>query len=122
MDSSGRRRGDSPDAWFAAGRHGASQSQPQLGTNRRWRLGSGHALGRAKLDGRSPRVSKSEFEVRFYFTPSNHSFWRWRDAGQVIDWCDGRTIAFREELLGVLEQLAPQGLPPLGAVLLVLAA
>ena|GEM_PF-1791699 len=45
-----------------------------------------------------------------------------RDAGEVIVWRDGPTITFRAELLEVLRRLAPQGLPPLGAVLLLLAA
>lgn len=57
-----------------------------------------------------------------YLTPPGQYFWQWSDAGEVITWANGSTIAFREELLQVLENLAPRGLPPLGAVLLVLAA
>jgi hypothetical protein len=67
-------------------------------------------------------MALSELETRNYFSPPDSSFWRWQDDGQVVCWADGRTIAFREELLAVLERLAAEGLPPLGAVLLVLAA
>jgi len=41
--------------------------------------------------------------------------------GEVIAWADDTTIAFRPEILYVLQRLAPHGLPPLGAVVLLLA-
>src|SRR5439155_392823 len=40
----------------------------------------------------------------------------------TVTWNDGRTIAFRPEINAVLARLAPAGLPPFGAVLLLLAA
>src|SRR5439155_4457119 len=57
-----------------------------------------------------------------YLTPAPSTFWHWKDAGEVVAWAGGTTIVFRPELAQVLARLAPNGLPPLGAVLLVLAA
>lgn len=57
-----------------------------------------------------------------YLTPGPESFWKWTDGGEVLAWADGSTIAFRAELEQVLSRLAPRGLPPLGAVALLLAA
>lgn len=48
--------------------------------------------------------------------------WRWVDSGSVVAWSDGTTVAFREEIRQVLEWLAPGGLPPFGAVVVLLAA
>jgi len=60
--------------------------------------------------------------VRRYLAPFPSSFWRWEDEAEVVAWIDGQTIAFRAELAGVLARLAPRGLPPLSAVVLLLAA
>ncbi len=57
-----------------------------------------------------------------YFYPKRDYFWRWADDAMVAEWKDGSTIGFREELTDVLESLAPDGLPSLGAVMLMLAA
>lgn len=57
-----------------------------------------------------------------YLCPDTMGFWQWRDAGEVVVWYGETTITFRTELLEVLRRLAPHGLPPLGAVLLLLAA
>jgi hypothetical protein len=48
--------------------------------------------------------------------------WTWAEDGSVIVWRDGSTIAFREEVLQILEWLAPNGLPPFGAIVFLLAA
>jgi len=61
-------------------------------------------------------------QIRSYFAPPARSYWRWTDGGRVATWKDELTIAFREELEFVLWRLAPSGLPPLGSVLLLLAA
>ncbi len=62
-------------------------------------------------------------DVAYTYLHSQHdTFWQWKDSGEVVAWADGRTIAFREELTAVLQHLAPQGLPPFGAVLLLLGA
>ncbi len=68
-------------------------------------------------------VDPSDFEAaRRYLTPSSAAPWRWGDEGQVVEWADGSTVAFREELDGILRHLAPRGLPPMTALLLLLAA
>ena len=59
-------------------------------------------------------------EVYIALTPP--SYWNWGEDGAATAWLDGRTIAFLPELRQVLHRLAPQGLPPIGAVLLLLAA
>jgi hypothetical protein len=61
-------------------------------------------------------------QVRSYFAPPVKSHWRWQEACSVVAWSDGPTITFRDELERMLACLAPQGLPPLGSVLLLLAA
>lgn len=60
--------------------------------------------------------------ARRYLTPPSQSFWQWRDEGEAIAWLGGRTIAFRVELAEILRRREADGLPPLGAVLLLLAA
>lgn len=47
--------------------------------------------------------------------------WKWSDNGRVVLWADGSTVAFREEVLAVLTRLSPLGLPPFGAVLVLIA-
>ena len=60
--------------------------------------------------------------IREYLMPASDTFWEWREEGEVVTWKNGKTIAFREELRTVLAWLAPQGLPSLDSVLLLLAA
>jgi hypothetical protein len=57
-----------------------------------------------------------------YLSPSTDSMWRWAPGGDVLTWHDGSTIAFRGEVEAVLARLAPQGLPPFGAVVMLLAS
>lgn len=57
-----------------------------------------------------------------YFQAPRHYFWRWAEAGGVAEWAHGATVAYRDELAEVLAGLAPDGLPPLGALLLALGA
>lgn len=61
-------------------------------------------------------------DARRYLSPIAPSFWRWDDNASVVVWRDGSTLAFRQEILQALERFAPNGLPPFGAVLLLLAA
>jgi hypothetical protein len=63
-----------------------------------------------------------ELDPRDYLAAPAHSFWRWEEHGDVIAWADGTTIAFRAELAVVLSRLRSQTLPPLGAIVLLLAA
>jgi len=57
-----------------------------------------------------------------YLSPSTDSLWRWSTDGDALTWSDGSTIAFRQEVEHVIARLAPQGLPPFGAVAMLLAA
>jgi hypothetical protein len=57
-----------------------------------------------------------------YFKPPGNYFWRWADGGQAIEWREGDTICYRDELLAMLKQLSREGLPSLGAILLVMSA
>jgi len=60
--------------------------------------------------------------IREYLRSAPDTFWEWGEGGDVITWKDGRTIAFRDELRTVLAWLAPQGLPSLDSIALLLAA
>jgi len=57
-----------------------------------------------------------------YFQPPQNYFWRWAEKGAVIEWMDGATICYREDLAYLLQQLSRRGLPRLGSVVMVLAA
>ncbi|MDO7847298.1 hypothetical protein Q5H92_13075 [Hymenobacter sp. M29] len=57
-----------------------------------------------------------------YFRNPKDYFWRWVEKGRFVEWRDGDTVCYREELARVLRGLAEQGLPPLASVLLLLAA
>ena len=60
--------------------------------------------------------------ARRYLLPPDRSFWHWQAGGDVVAWQGGSTIAFRAELVQILRRLAPERLPPLSTLLLVLAA
>jgi hypothetical protein len=57
-----------------------------------------------------------------YFSSPKNYFWRWADNGQVIEWVDGTTICFRDDLINTLEQAFSLNLPSLHSVILILAA
>ncbi len=57
-----------------------------------------------------------------YFRPPEKYFWRWAEIGQVIEWRDGDTICYRDELMDILKELSPDGLPSLGSILLLISA
>jgi hypothetical protein len=71
-------------------------------------------------DEAADNIIKSE-ELLTYFRYPERYFWRWSEEG-VAEWQNGTTIAYAQELIPLLAELAPDGLPPLGAALLVLAA
>src|SRR5262245_44542666 len=62
--------------------------------------------------------------ARAYLAPPGpaQSFWRWSEDGEAIEWEKGATIAFRQEIQSILTHLARGGLPPFGAIVLLLAA
>lgn len=57
-----------------------------------------------------------------YFQAADSLFFRWEDDGSVLTWDNGVTIAFRDELVAVMERLAPDGLPPFNAIAALLSA
>ncbi|MEA3208680.1 MAG: hypothetical protein QOE70_1737 [Chthoniobacter sp.] len=57
-----------------------------------------------------------------YFASRAGAPWRWADDGKVLAWADGTTIAFREEIILILEWLVPQGWPAFGTLVRLLAA
>lgn len=60
--------------------------------------------------------------AREYLAVASKSFWKWNAGERVFVWSNGATIAFQSEVRAVLARLAPHGLPPIGSVLLLLAA
>jgi hypothetical protein len=67
-------------------------------------------------------MSRRHMLTRAYLSPTPQSFWRWSGDGDAVEWHTGKTIAFRQEIAQVLGRLAPRGLPPFAAVVLLLAA
>src|SRR5205823_5856861 len=67
-------------------------------------------------------MNDGELRATSYLTPTVDAVWRWSADGEVLTWVDGRPIAFRPGVRAALARLAPHGLPPFGAVALVLAA
>jgi len=57
-----------------------------------------------------------------YLSPPKNSFWMWDERGQAICFRDGTTVAFRHELREMVAALPAHGLPPMTALVLVLAA
>jgi ribosomal protein L7/L12 len=57
-----------------------------------------------------------------YFQPYQNYFWQWEDHKEVVAISGGNTIAYRELVESVLEQLSIQGIPPFGSLLLAIIA
>ncbi|HUA37785.1 MAG TPA: hypothetical protein VMA35_05220 [Candidatus Sulfopaludibacter sp.] len=57
-----------------------------------------------------------------YLRAPHDGLWHWAESGAVLVWHDGTTIAFREEVVRIIEWLAPNGLPSFGAIVFLLAA
>ncbi|AYB32193.1 ribosomal protein L7/L12 [Chryseolinea soli] len=57
-----------------------------------------------------------------YFRSYKNYFWQWEDNGEVIAIPDEATIAYKNQVVEILERLAPQGLPPFGSLLLAIIA
>ena len=41
-----------------------------------------------------------------YFQPFENDFWRWADNGQVLEFTDGKTIGYREDIIFIMDALA----------------
>jgi hypothetical protein len=61
-------------------------------------------------------------DVIDYFRPPEKYFWQWAEKGHVIEWRDGDTICYRDELMAILKQLEGAGWPSFGSILLVISA
>ena len=57
-----------------------------------------------------------------YLRAPPRGLWHWAENGGVLVWHDGTTIAFRQEIVQIIEWLAPNGLPSFGALAFLLAA
>ena len=61
--------------------------------------------------------------ARRYLAPRTSSLWRWdHPAAEAVIWTEWGTIAFRQELLAVLQRLAKRGLPPMNPLVWLLGA
>src|SRR6266853_10877 len=58
--------------------------------------------------------------ISYLQAPAN-GLWRWAEDGDVLVWSDGATVSFRAEIIQILQWLAPNGVPPFGAIALMLA-
>lgn len=57
-----------------------------------------------------------------YFQSYSNYFWQWEELHSVISIPGESTIAYTDYVAEVIKQLAPQGLPPFGSLLLAIAA
>lgn len=60
--------------------------------------------------------------ARARFMPSAHEEWRWTEGGAVLEWLDGTTICFAEELALIFRRLEPRCTADFRSVVYVLAA
>jgi hypothetical protein len=67
-------------------------------------------------------VSFARAVAASYFAESENGFWRWAEDGAVLVWQDGTTLAFREELIGIVSRFTTGSPPPLEGLVLLLAA
>lgn len=65
-------------------------------------------------------IAIENHSVKYFRAPKNY-FWQWAENGTVIEWPNGNTICYREELITLLQQVN-SGLPPLSPLLLLLTA
>ena len=61
-------------------------------------------------------------DAKKYFQAPQNYFWKWGDNGEVIEWKNGTTICYRDELIGILNDLSNEGFPPVSPLLLILSA
>ena len=60
--------------------------------------------------------------LQAYFQAYRNYFWQWEDSTEIIAIPNGSTIAYKAFVLDVMEQIAPTGTPPFGALLFMLIA
>jgi hypothetical protein len=57
-----------------------------------------------------------------YFKAIKGYFWQWSEKGNVIEWQDGESICYRDDLVDLLQQVNNKSLPPLSTLLLLISA
>lgn len=57
-----------------------------------------------------------------YFQSFQYYFWQWEENGEILSIPNGSTIAYRAQVLEILDSLTEQGFPPFGALLLAIVA
>lgn len=58
----------------------------------------------------------------YYFQAREGYFWNWEEGGDVLAIPGGATIAYKEQLVGILKGFSDQGIPQMGPLLLVMIA
>lgn len=66
-------------------------------------------------------ISAVKHTIEYFRAPAKY-FWQWADAGEVIEWQDGTTICYRDDLVFLLRNFYCYKPPSISALLLVLAA
>ncbi|NRB47843.1 MAG: hypothetical protein HRU41_09245 [Saprospiraceae bacterium] len=61
-------------------------------------------------------------QIHAFFRASQHYFWCWAEDGDIVEWQNGDTLCYRDDLSYMLSAVAEEGLPPLGTILLLLGA
>lgn len=61
-------------------------------------------------------------KLQAYFQAYRNYFWQWEDSTEILAIPNGSTIAYKAFVLELIEQIAPTGTPPFGALLLLLIA
>jgi len=67
-------------------------------------------------------TTAAERSALAYFQAPPNYFWQWAENGEILEWRNGTTICYREELTLILTALAPDGRPALSTLLLLLTA
>jgi hypothetical protein len=60
--------------------------------------------------------------MKSYFQAPAGYFWRWTEKNEVIEWKNGSTICYRDELVSILQKLPAEAIPRIGTVLMLLTA
>src|ERR1700761_9336678 len=64
----------------------------------------------------------AHMDSKEYFQAYKSYFWQWEEKNEIIAIPGGDTIAYVRYIQDVVDALSSQGLPPFGALLLVIAA
>lgn len=62
------------------------------------------------------------YKLGDYLATVDQDLWVWDEKAEAVQWATGLTIGFREEFIAVIERLSQGGLPPFGAIVLLMAA